>query len=175
MPGLELPSQYQAIHHAGREGGRTERRKIMYNTNKVSPPAFIPNQFLVKEPNPEGLQAGGREGGCAPGRNLVTRCTPVNRYKSCHLHTIPLRSPHSPPQLLAAAQEPACTHRTQVPLVQEQERVLVRTARLGKHREHKGASPAGTVERGQASACRQLDFFPRSSHSHLGRGALKTE
>lgn len=31
----------------------------MYNTNKVSPPAFIPNQFLVKEPNPEGLQAGG--------------------------------------------------------------------------------------------------------------------
>lgn len=67
MPGLELPSQYQAIHHAGREGGRTERRKIMYNTNKVSPPAFIPNQFLVKEPNPEGLQAGGAGRGMCTG------------------------------------------------------------------------------------------------------------
>lgn len=25
MPGLELPAQYQAIHHAGREGEKAEK------------------------------------------------------------------------------------------------------------------------------------------------------
>lgn len=80
MPGLELPAQYQAIHHAGRQGGRRQRRKIMYNTNKVSPPSFIPNQFLVKEPSPEGLSAGRWEGGDALGRTLGT---PVSKAIIC--------------------------------------------------------------------------------------------
>lgn len=62
MPGLELPAQYQAIHHAGGEGGRRQRRKIMYNTNKVSPPSFIPSQFLVRGPIQRGCQWGGGKG-----------------------------------------------------------------------------------------------------------------
>lgn len=97
MPGLELPAQYQAIHHAAREGGRRERRKIMYNTNKVSPPSFIPNQFLVEEPNPEGLSVGRWEGGDALGRTLGTRCTPVSRDKAIICTAAPGHSPRCHP------------------------------------------------------------------------------
>lgn len=97
-----VPGNSSCRRRCGGGGGRTEKRKIMYNTNKVSPPAFIPNQFLVEEPNPEGRW----EGGDAPGRNLVTRCTPVNRDKSCYMHSSPLQShAHCP----AAG---SCTSRT---------------------------------------------------------------
>lgn len=170
MPGLELPSQYQAIHHAGREGGRRERRKIMYNTNKVSPPAFIPNQFLVKEPNPEGSWGGGWEGGYALGRNLVTRCTPVNRDKSHHLHS----SPSAKPPLATSAGGSSTGARLQpAGLVSLCSwgwgRTPAGTAVLGKGRgEHQGASPASTAWRGQASACKQHQLFPRCCHNHFG-------
>lgn len=92
MPGLELPAQYQAIHHAGREGGRRQRRKIMYNTNKVSPPSFIPDQFLAKGPIRRGCQWGE-----ALGRALGARCTPVNTDKAIICTAAPGHSPHCHP------------------------------------------------------------------------------
>lgn len=95
MPGLELPSQYQAIHHAGREGGRRERRKIMYNTNKVSPP-FHSQPIFSRGAQSRGVVSRGWEGRYALGRNLVTRCTSVNRDKSHHLHTSPSAKPTLP-------------------------------------------------------------------------------
>lgn len=66
----------------------TERRKIMYNTNKVSlspPTPFIPNQFLVKEPNPEGLSARGRCTGEKAGYKMHSskqRQKPSSAYQS---------------------------------------------------------------------------------------------
>lgn len=66
----------------------TERRKIMYNTNKVSlspRTPFIPNQFLVKEPNPEGLSARGRCTGEKAGykmRSSKQRQKPSSAYQS---------------------------------------------------------------------------------------------
>lgn len=65
-----------------------ERRKIMYNTNKVSlspPTPFIPNQFLVKEPNPEGLSARGRCTGEKAGYKMHSskqRQKPSSAYQS---------------------------------------------------------------------------------------------
>lgn len=159
MPGLELPAQYQAIHHAeGGRGGRTERRKIMYNTNKVSPPAFIPNQFLVEEPNPEGRW----EGGDAPGRNLVTRCTPVNRDKSCYLHSSPLQSPRSLPSCWQLHQQ------DQVPVLRELRRMLVGTVELGTQRST-GSSTSWHCVKGPAFCMQTASiFFARQSHNHSG-------
>ena len=160
MPGLELPSQYQAIHHAGREGGRRERRKIMYNTNKVSPP-FHSQPIFSKGAQSRGVVSRGMEGGYALGRNLVTRCTPVNRDKSHHLHTSPSAKPtlatlavgsHTGESLHPAGLVSLCCW--------SWGRTLAGTALLGKRRrEHKGASPASTGWRGQASACKQHQFF----------------
>lgn len=157
MPGLELPSQYQAIHHAGREGGRRERRKITYNTNKVPPPPFIPNQFLLKEPNPEGLSVGRWEGGYTLGRNLVTRCTPVNRDKSHHLHTSPSAKPTLTTSAVGSSAGASLHPAGLVSLCSwSWGRTPAGTALLGTRRgEHKGASPASTGWRGQASAGKQ--------------------
>lgn len=139
-------------------GGRTERRKIMYNTNKVSPPAFIPNQFLVEEPNPEGRW----EGGDAPGRNLVTRCTPVNRDKSCYLHSSPLQSPRSLPSCWQLHQQ------DQVPVLRELRRMLVGTAELGTQ-QSTGSSTSWHCVKGPAFCMQTASiFFARQSHNHSG-------
>lgn len=170
MPGLELPAQYQAIHHAAREGGRKERRKIMYNTNKVSPPSFIPNQFLVEEPNPEGLSVGRWEGGDALGRTLGTRCTPVSRDKAIICTAAPGHSPRCHPAV------GSCTGATLHPAgrvcpAPGAGEDTTGTVGLGtRGGEPRAASPAGAGRRCQASVCSQHVFFPKCCHSIGGGG-----
>ena len=141
----------------------------MYNTNKVSPP-FIPNQFLVKEPNPEGLSAGGWEGGYALGRNSgykmhssKQRQKPSSAYQSlgkAHTHHLGSWQPHR------SESKPS---RAGVPLFPELGRMLAGTALLGKRGgEHTGASTPSTGWRGQASACKQHIYFsPKHCHNHF--------
>lgn len=69
MPGLELPSQYQAIHHAGREGGRRETRKITYNTNKVSP-SLHSQPIFSKGAQSRGIVSRGVERGLCTGEGI---------------------------------------------------------------------------------------------------------
>lgn len=101
--------------------GRRQRRKIMYNTNKVSPPSFIPNQFLVKEPNPEGLAVGRWEGGDALGRTLGTRCTPVNRDKAIICTAAPGHSPRCHPGCWQLHRSHSAPSRAGVPCTQGQQ------------------------------------------------------
>lgn len=156
MPGLELPSQYQAIHHAGREGGRRETRKITYNTNKVSP-SLHSQPIFSKGAQSRGVVSRGWEGDYALGKETVykmhsskQRQKPSSAYQSlgkahaCHLGCWqPHRSKSAP-------------SRAGVPLLPELGRTLAGTALLGKRRrEHKGASPASTGWRGQVCACKR--------------------
>lgn len=159
MPGLELPSQYQAIHHAGREGGRTERRKIMYNTNKVSPPAFIPNQFLVKEPNPEGLQAGGAGRGMCTGEESGYKMHSSKQRQKLSSAYYPSAKPTLATPAAGGSTGASLHPQDPGPSGPGAGEGAGEDSKAGETQRAQGpASPAGTVERGQASVCRQLDF-----------------
>lgn len=157
MPGLELPSQYQKIHHAGREGGRRERRKIMYNTNKVSPPLHS-QPIFSKGAQSRGVVSRGVGKGICTGEESGYKMHSGKWKQKPSSAYLSLGEAHA----LATSAVGSCTGASLHPAglaslcLRSWGRTLAGTALLGKRRaERKGALPASTGLRGQAFACKQ--------------------